>query len=242
VRVLYPGRPGKAAGPDFRNALLEIEGMGLVQGDVEIHRRQGDWEAHGHRNDPNYNRVVLHAALEIDSSTTQVASGQSVSVISLAPLLCGLPAGLPEGQSGEASPGDQLWELLTSLGYSRPTSAAEMGALLDRAGDARFLNKSGGFQKFLREQGPQQTLYEALLEALGYQHNQQPFLVLAHRAPYRTLERAVRGLPQEQWAEHLESWLLKLSGLLSKTTLPASRCPGRDLARPCPAGNGVAFG
>ncbi|HZA22161.1 MAG TPA: DUF2851 family protein [Dehalococcoidia bacterium] len=43
VRVLYPGRPGKAAGPDFHNALLEFEGVGLVQGDVEIHLRQRDW-------------------------------------------------------------------------------------------------------------------------------------------------------------------------------------------------------
>jgi uncharacterized protein DUF2851 len=42
VRVLYPGRAGTAAGPDFRNALLEIEGTGLVQGDVEMHLRHQD--------------------------------------------------------------------------------------------------------------------------------------------------------------------------------------------------------
>ncbi len=59
VRVLYPGRIGTSAGPDFRDALLEIEGLGLVQGDVEIHLRQQDWKAHGHSNDPNYNGVVL---------------------------------------------------------------------------------------------------------------------------------------------------------------------------------------
>ena len=37
VRVLYPGRAGTAAGPDFRDALLDVEGVGLVRGDVEIH-------------------------------------------------------------------------------------------------------------------------------------------------------------------------------------------------------------
>ena len=63
VRVLYPGRPGLAAGPDFRDALLEVEGLGQVRGDVELHRRQQDWYAHGHAADPNYNGVVLHAAL-----------------------------------------------------------------------------------------------------------------------------------------------------------------------------------
>ena len=43
VRVLYPGSASKAAGPDFRNALLAMEGVGLVRGDVEIHLRQRDW-------------------------------------------------------------------------------------------------------------------------------------------------------------------------------------------------------
>ena len=48
IRVIYPGRPGLSAGPDFRGALLEVEGVGQVQGDVEIHVRQRDWRAHGH--------------------------------------------------------------------------------------------------------------------------------------------------------------------------------------------------
>ena len=30
VRVLYSGRPGHTAGPDFRDALLEVEWVGLV--------------------------------------------------------------------------------------------------------------------------------------------------------------------------------------------------------------------
>jgi hypothetical protein len=71
-----------------------------------------------------------------------------------------------------------------------------MGHLLDRAGDARFLSKSSRFQRFLQEQTPEQCLYEGLLEALGYQHNQQPFLSLAARAPYFALERAVQGIPR----------------------------------------------
>jgi hypothetical protein len=207
VRVLYPGRAGQAAGPDFRNALLEIEGAGLVQGDVEIHLRQQDWEAHGHHNDPNYNGVVLHAALEVVPAATHLQSGQETPVVSLAPLLA------DEDPPG-ALPGSMLWELLEHRGYPRPRTAAETGDLLDRAGDARFLGKSSRFQRFLQEQMPEQCLYEGLLEALGYQHNQQPFLALAARAPYQALERAARGIPQERWAGAIESWLMKLSGLL----------------------------
>ena len=78
VLVLYPGRPGVTAGPDFRNALLLVEGAGLVQGDVELHLRQGDWRAHGHHSDPNYNGVALHAALYPDAGRAAHTDGGAV--------------------------------------------------------------------------------------------------------------------------------------------------------------------
>ena len=56
VRVVYPGRAGVTAGPDFRDALLEVEGVGLVRGDVEPHLRQQDWDAHGYGGEPQIQR------------------------------------------------------------------------------------------------------------------------------------------------------------------------------------------
>ena len=32
IRVIYPGRVGTTAGPDFRDAVFEEEGVGLVRG------------------------------------------------------------------------------------------------------------------------------------------------------------------------------------------------------------------
>ena len=34
LRVLYPGRPGGGPGPDFRDAILQVEGRAPVRGDV----------------------------------------------------------------------------------------------------------------------------------------------------------------------------------------------------------------
>jgi hypothetical protein len=68
IKVLYPGRAGTSAGPDFLDALLEIEGLGVVMGDVELYLRQRDWAAHGHSSDPNYNGVVVHGALQVDTA------------------------------------------------------------------------------------------------------------------------------------------------------------------------------
>jgi len=208
VRVLYSGRPGHTAGPDFRDALLEVEGVGLVQGDVEIHVRQRDWKSHGHGDDPRYNGVVLHAALDVQSASTQLQSGQNAPVISLAALMSDDD---PEDEG--RNQGGSLWEILSEQGYPRPASAAEMGDLLDRAGDQRFTGKSREFQIFLAEQDPDQTLYEGLMEGLGYRQNQHAFLQLAQRAGYAALRRAAARLPVWDQASAIEAWLVALSGL-----------------------------
>ena len=204
-RVIYPGHSGGGAGPDFRDALLELEGVGLVRGDVEIHLRQRDWENHGHGQDRNYNGVILHAALEVESPATVLQSGQQAPVVSLKPLLDG-------GDPPDTGPNASLWTALGRHGYHQPVTPDEMGALLDRAGDQRFLTRSAWFQSLVLEQGPDQTLYEGLLEGLGYRFNQQPFLKLAQRAPYAALVRAAGKVPREQRARSLESWLVLLSG------------------------------
>ena len=67
VRVVYPGRSGVTAGPDFWDALLDVEGVRLVRGDVEPHINQADWNAHDHGGNPNYNGVV------VQSSTSRVS-------------------------------------------------------------------------------------------------------------------------------------------------------------------------
>ena len=240
VRVLYPGRPSSSAGPDFRDAVFHLEGLGLVRGAVEIHRRQRDWDSHGHGADPNYNDVVLHVALEVDGGDTRLQSGQQVPVISLASLLDSAntraAATGPDqaGPAGNPSPdeGFSLWALLKEKGYSPPGTGQEMADLLDRAGDARFRQKSARYQAFLGEQGPEQTLYEGICEALGYRHNQEPFLKLAQRSPCRALVRAAGALPQEKRAAALEAWLQQLSGLAESPDIKLPRVGlGPPLAR-----------
>lgn len=58
--VLYEGRPGGPAGPDFRDAvLLRADGARLT-GDIELHLRLHGWRSHRHHMDPRYDRVALH--------------------------------------------------------------------------------------------------------------------------------------------------------------------------------------
>ena len=230
VRVLYPGRAGTAAGPDFRDALLEVEGLGLVRGDVELHLRQQDWYAHGHAADPNYNGVVLHAALQVSPDATRLQNGSQAPVISLADLVADDAAAADDDSTAAEADHPELWPILEQQGWHRPADAAEWGNLLDAAGDARFQQKSDWFRRLLTEQSAAQTLYEGLMESLGYRANRQPFLKLAHTAPYAALLQEVTPLPPAERAAALERRLMQLSGL----PLPT----GQSAAGRAPAGIG----
>ena len=237
MRVLYPGRASSTAGPDFRNALLEVEGVGLVQGDVEIHVRQRDWQGHGHGGDPRYNGVILHAALELDASSTRLQSGQWVPVVSLAPLLSS-----PELEDPPASlPSAAIWAVLRGRGFPPPETAQEMGGLLDRAGDDRFHSKSAWFGSLLREQDQEQTLYEGILEGLGYHQNRQPFLKLAGRAPYARLAQATLDLEPERRAQAFQDWLTFRSGLVPHQETPLPPLPKAGLGPAMSAGEWHCF-
>ena len=189
-RVIYPGRAGSSAGPDLRDAVLEEEGVGLVRGDVEVRVDQKSWKAHGHNKDPRYNGVVLHVVASQDSLSDTLRSGQQVPVVSIEPLLA--------QRSGPSRPVD-VWSLLGAHGYRRPETSPDMGALLDMAGDARFLAKADHFRMLIEEESPDQVLYASLMEALGYSQNQEPFQKLAYLVPYRELQRvALDRLPEDR--------------------------------------------
>ena len=203
-RVLYPGRSSTSAGPDFRGAVLEEEGVGLVTGDVELHLDQKDWHAHGHGTDPRYNGVVLHGVLGPEAGNTLLQNGNTVPVVSLGPMV-------------ERPPGSvqayYLWELLSVHGYDRPGDLAEMATLLDHAGDQWFEIVSDTFGIFLNAgEDPEQLLYSAIMEALGYSQNRQPFLDLAYQVPYRRLQAMVRSRPSEERIPCIAETLLKFAG------------------------------
>ncbi|MBI2898828.1 MAG: DUF2851 family protein [Planctomycetes bacterium] len=61
--VVFPGVRSVEGGPDFRGAVLRIDGRS-VAGDVELHLTTDGWRAHGHGRDGAYDSVVLHVALE----------------------------------------------------------------------------------------------------------------------------------------------------------------------------------
>ena len=126
---------------------------------------------------------------------------------------------------GDPQVASALWELLTCRGYPRPGNAQAAGELLDQAGDERFRRKASLLRRFSAEQDPEQTLYEALLEGMGYRHNQQPFVKLAHAAPIAALRQAAMPVLAEQRPMAMRHWLLTVSGLADGASVAPPHLP-----------------
>ena len=208
VKVLYPGRRGTEAGPDFRDALIYTEASGLVRGDVELHLHPRDWDRHGHASDHRYNSVVLHGVLAPPGSPQSLPNGGAAPAVELSPLLDKPPDSNAPGPVSR----QPLWSLLKSHGYPKPTSKSEGLLLLERAGKARFLQKAVSFAPLMEELGPEEALYQALMESLGYSENRSGFLELAQRVPYRTLFKTASGVPKIDRLRRIEEILLQTAG------------------------------
>ena len=89
LQVRSTGRWNLLGGPDFQSARLLIDGRETT-GDIEVHFRVNDWRAHGHSEDPAYDRVVLHVVLFPPGSAEKSArrrNGESIPTLVLLPLL-----------------------------------------------------------------------------------------------------------------------------------------------------------
>jgi hypothetical protein len=218
LTVLYPGRPGGGAGPDFRDAVIRLGDGQTLCGDVELHLRGGFWRMHGHQDDPRYQRVILHVVLENALQPTRLPDGQTTPVLALADVVA--PPTLPLRVPAR-------WPCQEDAAKLPET---ELLALLNDAGRARFLEKAGAFRLALEANveatsanqsmivsslawsAESRLLFIALAEGMGFGRE--------HRAAFRLLgERLVTALagseklPPAQLQEVIEHSLPAIKGV-----------------------------
>ena len=225
VRVIRPGRWNLEAGPDFLDAVLEVDGHPEpLHGDVEVHIHPLDWTAHGHAGDPAYRNVIAHVtyfegSLEprvLPSEVLQVAlrpcmpdtdlTFESIDITAYPYAATTLPSPLAEHVAG--------W------------NPDEIEALLDAAGAERIRRKAECLRIRIARTTEEQALYEDVMGALGYKLNSIPFRLLASRVSMRELRTRCKQDPEQAYAI-----LCAVSGLLPKTADPAWDSDTRTFVR-----------
>ena len=207
LRVVFRGRPCTGgAGPDFRDAVIELRGQ-RVRGDVELHVLASAFRRHGHHHDHAYDNVILHVVFwDDDGENTCLASGRRVPVVALGPWVA---RRAEELQAWLCRP--PLWQEPCCSANQRLGTEA-VAAILDDAGDRRFQEKAGTFAAALTEEDGEELLYRGILEALGYSQNREPFRLLARALPWRQLRSCIRGCPPQERVLAAESVLLGRAG------------------------------
>ena len=66
LTVLHPGFWNAAAGPDFREAVLQFGGEAPRTADVEVDLQSSGWRSHHHDTNPAYGNVALHVVWSDD--------------------------------------------------------------------------------------------------------------------------------------------------------------------------------
>jgi hypothetical protein len=190
VSVVYGGVWTHQDGPDFRDAMMEIDGR-LLRGAVELHLRASDWLRHGHQHDPAYDAVILHAVAENDLADG--VSGPNVGPVSTVVLPDYLKAPL-------SVLADKVF--VTSLGAlgSRTCLPSLAGGRTDairdvlrRSGWRRLTAKQLRFRQELEHLPAGEVLYRGLLDGLGLMHNRDGMATLGARLSLATLESVANG-------------------------------------------------
>lgn len=195
-----PGIWNQEAGPDFLGAVVRIgPGKRPMKGDVEVHVSPSGWIQHGHRTDPRFQNVCVHAtwfpgtlpASDLPAGTVQLSLQKPV----------------------QSNPGFSLDTIdLTAYPYAArapaPPCAAVLAtwhpdrkeAVLQAAGEERMRRKVDRLRLRMAEIGPEQALYEECMAAFGYKHNKIPFRTLAVRVPLVELRESANHEPMTAYA------------------------------------------
>ena len=187
-----PGRWNVHEGPDFKEARLVLDDTELI-GDVEVHLNLLDWHYHQHASDTNYDRVLLHVVLCLDSnadsvSRVQTSKGDTPELLYLLPLLeQDLESYAMEDALLELEQQDELeWVVrFLELPFEERIRVLKQRSLI------RWQQKIAYAQQRLKTEDWETACHSYALEVLGYKRNRTPMLRLATRYPLVQMRKDV---------------------------------------------------
>jgi len=224
VRIFHPGFASAEGGPDFRGAVIQFGDDAPRSGDVEVDLLPGNWRAHGHDHNPNFQNVLLHVVWEklgvpplrggADPDRLKAELQTRPPILPLCDALDAPVAELAlwlEDETPGSFPDNLRGQCCVPL---QELDETQLTGLLREAAEARFQAKAAHFRARAQVAGWEQSLWEGLFRALGYKHNSWPMQHLAE-----TRSRLACGADS---AFELQARLFGVSGLLPPELPPAA--------------------
>jgi hypothetical protein len=187
VRIVQFGEWNRGAGPDFVHAAVEVDGE-LLSGPLELDPEAGDWEAHGHSQNPEFRDVILHVVFRADARRifTRTSEHREVPQVVISEPQISDALNRPQREVAIAHPGRCVAPL-----KSLPTGAIHR--LLEEAAMLRATAKAKRWQRMADVHGSDAALFQATAETLGYRGNSLPMRLLAQRAPLTLLRSEMQA-------------------------------------------------
>jgi hypothetical protein len=209
LRIVHPGKWNLLGGPDFADARLRFGDTAEreIHGDVEVHLRATDWDAHGHARDPAYDHVALHVVLfpPEPGYVTRGADGRAIPLLALLPLLHRALEEFAADEAVETLANRPLARVPDELGT---LPANDCAALLHRHSNARWSEKVHYARLRVQRLGWEAACHHAALEILGYRFNRAPMLRIAGEWPLAKWAEGAMN-PDAIFAADADGWSLQ---------------------------------
>lgn len=209
IIVLERGVLNTDAGPDFRDALIIIDGN-MLRGDIEIHSRPHFWYSHGHHNDENYNRVILHVVTgeSPPDFLTKKQNGYCIPVFNLDSVL---------EKSSEELESETTVSILRKESRICPLEkfdSEKKRQFILQAGLDRLKTKADRHLELRDNDDWDQIFFKSLCQTLGYSKNSTAFYKLAKNCSFGKLRAAIISESLEKPIDISQACLFGTSGLL----------------------------
>ncbi|MCH6257934.1 DUF2851 family protein [Puniceicoccaceae bacterium K14] len=186
IAIHFPGHWNRLAGPDFKGAVLFIDGV-YTEGDVEIHFGLKDWYAHSHQLNPSFDKVILHVVYHpILGVELGVMNSQKKSIPALS-LMERLWYGLEEYATYDSLMESTGMDARDAVEDLLILSVEERRRLLIGEAEDRWRSKVAFAAMRIDKLGWDDACHQTALEILGFRFNRAAMLRVAGAFDFRTI-------------------------------------------------------
>ncbi len=202
----------RSAGPDFLNAVVEIDGKQL-EGPIELDTHPSDWSAHGHSEDAAFSQTILHVVFSKNDRElfTRTIDHRSVRQVVI-----------PESRIRQALQLHPFQQAIAHAGRcSFPLAQMDekkLSSLLEQAAFHRVTQKAQQITHIAKHLNADEALWQSLAQTLGYKPNSFAMKLIAQRLPISELKKR----------DDIEALLFGIAGFLNPDITKNALADSRD--------------